>query len=136
MFWDRFVQLCKERDLSPNNAIKQITGADKSSSLTYWKNGSLPSASMLIEISHFFNCSVDYLLCISDLRESAEEIQKNGMKLTGEVGELVSYYEGMRRPSQRRLLADAEDLFVADRGRANLGTGEPGVKPNVGAIAG
>ena len=136
MFWDRFVQLCKEHDLRPNNAIKQITGTDKSGSVTSWKNGAIPSASMLIDIAHFFSCSVDYLIGNSDVREPAEEVQRNGEELTDEAAELLSLYKVMDRSSQRRLLVYAEDLLRPDRGRANSGANEPVVKPNVGAIAG
>ncbi len=60
MFWEKFNTLCKTSDKSEAFVAKEI-GA--SNSLTSkWKNGTLPSFKMLINIADYFDCSVDYLL--------------------------------------------------------------------------
>ena len=60
MFWERFYSLCEEKGLKPNPVGKDI--GVSSGIITKWKQGTIPSGEILIKISDYFDCSIDYLL--------------------------------------------------------------------------
>ena len=60
IFFERYYQLCRKNGTTPNGIAAQI-GAS-SGSLTAWKNGALPRASMVKRIAAHFDVSVDYLM--------------------------------------------------------------------------
>lgn len=60
MFYDRFVELCRERGKSPAAVTREI-GLNNSSS-TAWKHGSTPKGETLQKLANYFGVSVDYLL--------------------------------------------------------------------------
>lgn len=66
MFWERFYQLCIESGSKPNPVAKSI--GVSSGAVTKWKNGTIPPADVLISISEYFNCSIDYLLGRADVQ--------------------------------------------------------------------
>lgn len=61
MFWERFSDLCSQRNSKPNPVAKEI--GVSSGIVSKWKNlGTLPSGETLQKIADYFDCSVDYLL--------------------------------------------------------------------------
>ena len=64
MFYTRLIELCSIHDIS----ITALTGVINVSqgNVTKWKNGSIPNGDTLIKLANYFNCSVDYLLGLSD----------------------------------------------------------------------
>lgn len=64
MFYEIFTKLCDEKGISPTATLQNLKIS--TSKLTAWKNGSLPSASVLILLSEFFQVSIDYLLTGED----------------------------------------------------------------------
>ncbi len=60
MFYDRFIELCKQRGKSPAAVTKEL-GLNNSSS-TAWKRGSTPKSETLQKLANYFGVSVDYLL--------------------------------------------------------------------------
>ena len=65
MFWDRFYQLCISNNSKPNPIAKDL--GISSAVLTKWKNGvSYPNGEVLINIARYFDCSIDYLVGLSD----------------------------------------------------------------------
>lgn len=60
MFYDQFIELCVRKGISPSRAAVEM-GINKSS-VTMWKNGSIPSTPTLNKLSNYFGVSVDYLL--------------------------------------------------------------------------
>lgn len=61
MFWERFSDLCSQKNLKPNPVAKEI--GVSSGIVSKWKNlGTLPSGETLLKIADYFDCSVDYLL--------------------------------------------------------------------------
>lgn len=60
MFFDRFSDLCKEANSSPNAIAKQLSIS--SGSVTAWKNGTLPRTETIQKIADYFHVSADYLL--------------------------------------------------------------------------
>ncbi len=60
MFWERYCDLCKKFNSSPNGVAKNIGVSN--AICTKWKNGVIPKGEILLKIADFFGCSVDYLL--------------------------------------------------------------------------
>lgn len=60
MFWETFVRLCNEKGTKPNPVAKELGIA--SGTLTWWKNGRIPSSSTLHKIADYFGVTVEYLL--------------------------------------------------------------------------
>ncbi len=81
MFYDIFTNLCNKKGLSPTAALQKL-GVSTSKS-TAWKNGSLPSASILILLSEFFGVSIDYLL--TGKERYADKQEKGNNIHTGNV---------------------------------------------------
>lgn len=66
-FFEQYTKLCKEQGKSANGAAKEI--GLPSSSVTYWKRGSLPRGETLEKIAAYFGVSVDYLQGYTDVKE-------------------------------------------------------------------
>ncbi len=64
MFWERYCDLCKKFNSSPNGVAKNIGVSN--AICTKWKNGVIPKGDILLKIADFFGCSVDYLLDRTD----------------------------------------------------------------------
>lgn len=60
LFFDRFCQLCKEDDISPNAVAKKLSIS--SGSITAWKKGVIPRTTTLQKLADYFHVSADYLL--------------------------------------------------------------------------
>lgn len=60
MFYERFAQLCKEKNISPSAAAEAI-GINKANA-SFWKRGSLPSSKNVQKLAEYFKVPVDYLL--------------------------------------------------------------------------
>lgn len=61
MFWERFYDMCIEKNTKPNPVAKEI--GISSGVISKWKTtGALPSGETLIKIADYLDCSVDYLL--------------------------------------------------------------------------
>lgn len=63
-FFEQYTKLCKERGMSANGVAKEI--GLPSSSVTYWKRGSLPQQKTLERVAEYFGVSADYLLGYTD----------------------------------------------------------------------
>ena len=78
MFYSRLSELCKTRGTSISRFSVEILGLNKSTP-NGWKNGSSPSADVVIASARHFGVSADYLLGLSnDMKSegglSAEEV--------------------------------------------------------------
>ncbi len=60
IFFDRYSELCKEANSSPNAIAKLLSIS--SGSVTAWKNGTLPRTETIKRIADYFHVSADYLL--------------------------------------------------------------------------
>jgi transcriptional regulator with XRE-family HTH domain len=63
-FFNRFYQLCRKHGTSPN-AVGREVGAS-SGSITAWKQGVMPRASMVSTLAEYFGVTTDYLMGYSD----------------------------------------------------------------------
>lgn len=68
MFWERFYELCNSIGEKPNPVAQKI--GLSSGVLTKWKSGtSFPNGTILIDIAKYFNCSIDYLVGLTNQKE-------------------------------------------------------------------
>lgn len=61
MFYDVFLKLCKEKNISPTRAALEI-GLSKSTPTTWKKRNLTPRGEILNKIADYFGVPVDYLL--------------------------------------------------------------------------
>lgn len=78
MFHTIFTDLCYAKGMSPTATLKKL--GISTSKLTAWKNGSLPSASILILLSEFFDVTIDFLLT-GENKISSDNLTQNEMEL-------------------------------------------------------
>ncbi len=81
LFWERFTNLCNLQGLKPNPVATEIGIA--SGTLSKWKEGkTFPNGETLIKISKYFDCSIDYLLGISNVKCPAKnEISEEDLEI-------------------------------------------------------
>ena len=94
MFWNRFIEICKEKGTSPTAVVTalKISGG----SVTKWKNGSVPTDTTILKLAAYLDVSADYL--------SGKSNDKN--KPTAEDDELTEYLEELRsRPEMKMLFS-------------------------------
>ena len=60
MFWEIYVDLCKEHNASPNAVAKEL--GFSTGTCTWWKKGRMPQMSALSRIADYFGVTVEYLL--------------------------------------------------------------------------
>lgn len=69
MFWERFYELCISTGTKPNPVAKNL--GISSGVLTKWKSGTtFPNGTILIDLAKYFDCSIDYLVGLSDRKKS------------------------------------------------------------------
>lgn len=135
MFYNIFTNLCSQKGLSPTATLQKLDVS--TSKLTAWKNGSLPSASILILLSEFFGVTVDYLLtgkeATSDEQVGTGNIHTGNVTNSNIIGghdnkvsgddksndnlnggvyfELINYLESLSASKRRHALADLMDVL-------------------------
>lgn len=90
-FFEQYSRLCKERGMSANGVAKEI--GLPSSSVTYWKRGSLPQQRTLERVAEYFGVPVDYLLGYTDEKEKPVSARAELDKLIDGMGrdELIDF---------------------------------------------
>ena len=58
MFYERFIELCEARGVTPSVVAKEIGLSN--SAVTYWKRGSIPNAKTVQKVSDYFCVPVSY----------------------------------------------------------------------------
>lgn len=58
LFYDRFMQLCKERGVLPTPLLKSLGFSP--TNMERWKNGSTVNSDILVKIANYFDVSIDY----------------------------------------------------------------------------
>ena len=78
-FYDRLQILCKRDGLSISRLTTNILGLS-SGIATQWKNGVIPSASIIVSIAEHFHVSTDYILGLTDEPRRADEFDPNSLE--------------------------------------------------------
>lgn len=110
MFYEIFTNLCAEKNISPTATLQSLKIS--TSKLTAWKNGSLPSASVLILLSEFFQTSIDYLL-------KGKGKSSSTVDLTTDEQKLLQYFKKLSDKSKGIVLGRAEQLAELEGPIAN-----------------
>ncbi len=80
MFYDNFVRLCNSVNKSPSAVVLEV-GLQKST-VTRWKNGSIPTDATAMKLANYFNVSVDYLLGNEQKEKAPSQNEKNPEDIT------------------------------------------------------
>jgi len=108
MFYDKFIQLCNEKGVSPSAAARGI-GVDKSA-VTRWSKGAIPRGTTLFKLAEYFGVSMSEL--VGDDAPSSN--QKNNDEVIEERDGLVVALEALRdRPGRRALLSVTKNMTEA-----------------------
>lgn len=112
LFWERFYNLCIKCGKKPNPVGKEI--GVSSGAITKWKNGTIPPAEVLIKISEYFNCSVDYLLGRAEKQQEEQQITPNESD-EGDRNKqrLLRNYDDMNESAQEHI-ANYSDFMVSN----------------------
>lgn len=103
MFYDIYVDLCKQKKISPSKAAEE-NGLNRTS-VVKWKNGTVPSGATLNSFAQYFGVSVDYLL-------GNEQKEK---PLVNNDEELTEYLEDLKtRPEMKMLFNLAKGATKED----------------------
>lgn len=71
----RIKQLRLELDLTQEELANKLTSVKGKSSIANYENGSnLPSDEVKMQMCNIFNCSLDYLMCKSNIRNPGQQI--------------------------------------------------------------
>lgn len=64
MFWEKFVELCAEKDKYPSKVCEELEFSNATA--THWKQGAQPRATSIKKISDYFGVSVEYFSIETD----------------------------------------------------------------------
>lgn len=76
----------------------------------YETNERFPDRDNLVKLSKYFNVSIDFLLGLTDIREPADELIKNGAVLVHEPTEIDKIYSSLP-PEEKKLFKDYGDYL-------------------------
>ena len=104
-FWERFYNLCIEKNEKPNPLGAKL--GISSGSITRWKNGGIPNSKTLESIADYFNVTTDYLLCKTNIKkEQTAELQSDNE----EINKLIEIGTKLSPEHLQALLVLAEEL--------------------------
>lgn len=106
MFWQNFILLCNERNISPNAACAKL--GLSTAIATKWKAGAVPRDATLHKIAAYFGVTVDDLLADNTQKTppASKELTEDDMKLL----ELFHSIPEDKRAAYLELLAAARKL--------------------------
>lgn len=105
MFWSILIELCKRKNMKPNQVGKEL--GISSASFTKWKNGSTPTVDALIKLSGYFNVSIDYLVFGKSSRVEVQTTPKiEGVYITDKNEKLlIENYRALHYAKQIQVLS-------------------------------
>lgn len=120
MFWDKFIELCANKGISPNAVAKELSIS--SGAVTKWKNGAVPQNSKLKLISDYFGVTTEYFF----INHNESETQKTD---TTDIAVQIKKYLEEQKLSEAektlldlfRLIPENQQQLVIQMIRAALG---------------
>lgn len=102
MFYEQLKQACKDNNTSVTAVLKKIgVGAANG---TYWKNGSSPSADIVIQLSELLHVSTDFLL------KGKKDISST-IDLSMNEQEMLDVFSKFNDREQIKLIGRLEELY-------------------------
>ena len=116
-FYDRYEQLCSERNMRPQTPEMLDIAGVTSGSVSGWKKGALPKTEVLCRLASYFDVTTDYLLCLSELRKPQNIV------LTDHEELLIKAYRSADAEGQQNIIFACQyELRKAGKGEvANVG---------------
>lgn len=102
MFWQNFILLCNERNISPNAACAKL--GLSTAIATKWKAGAVPRDATLHKIAAYFGVTVDDLLA-----DNTQKTPPASKELTEGEAKLLELFRAMPEDRQAAYL----DLLAA-----------------------
>lgn len=109
-FWEIFNDLCNSKGTKPNPVGKKIGVA--SSTITQWKNGSIPNGETLIKLADYLDCSVDYLLgrtSSSNLKLTINE-KNSSPELSEDEQKMIDIFKCLTPMQQGEIIGRAQHM--------------------------
>lgn len=116
MFYDRFVQICSDRGVSPSRAATEA-GLSKST-VTKWKNtpDSKPTGAALKKLSDYFDISISELLD-EENKKAPTPTEKDERDILDEVD--IGFYQGFKELTEDQKDTVRDMVRVMRERRAN-----------------
>ncbi|MCM1382141.1 MAG: helix-turn-helix domain-containing protein [Muribaculaceae bacterium] len=104
MFWNVYSELCLSHKTSPSAVAEKI---GLSNSITSkWKKGALPKGEILLKLSSYFDCSIDYLIGLDNVPNR----KKQPPKLSEDKQRLLYMYDLLTDREQGEILGELKTL--------------------------
>lgn len=114
MFYNYFVELCNRAKISPSKAAQQI-GLSKSS-VSGWKNGSVPRDSQIMRIADFFGIPISDIYSVVNSQRAAIFNRTEFEKYTMNRAEKAPETEKAPAPSKgTEVFMKMYDMLTPDR---------------------
>lgn len=98
----RIKQLRLEIDLTQEQLANKLASVKGKSSIANYENGSnLPSDEVKLQMCNIFNCSLDYLMCKTDIRNSGKQI--DDILNEAMIGMSQSEYEALSESKKEKI---------------------------------
>lgn len=117
MFYEQLKKACKENNTSITAVLKKL-GIGTANG-TYWKNGSSPSADIVVKLSEFLGVSCDYLLIGKESTNKITTIEMPKNLLTLKEKELLELFNQLTEHQQSKLIGRIE-YMVEENQKNNL----------------
>lgn len=101
MFWKKFVELCAEKNKSPNEVCRELRFSNATA--THWKQGAQPRATSIKKISDYFGVSVEYFSIETD-EASLSSDTLDLSKLDPAIVDFLKYVIALPQDEQRSLI--------------------------------
>lgn len=120
MFYEQLKKACREKGTSVTAVLKKI-GVGTANG-TYWKNGSVPSSDIVIQLAEFLDVSTDYLLV------GKEKDVKPIITLSENEQELLEVFGKFTDREQIKIIGKMEEWLAEKQRRAATATTKPNVQ--------
>lgn len=118
MFWEQFVTLCNQKNISPTAACAELGYSNAIP--TKWRKGAMPRNATLHKIADYFGVSVDYLISgdgelktdtISRIKQLAKEQKRSMAYLCEKMGVARVYFNDLEK-SEREIPIDKLQIIA------------------------
>ena len=110
-FYDRYMNLCAERNLSPQSKILLDAIGVSSGTVTGWKKGSEPKFDAVAKIAAYFNVDIRYLLGLTDMQHG-EDMTEEVTEYIKDAGFEVTQYENENGSGREYVIENAEGSLL------------------------
>lgn len=104
LFYDKLQERCHELNIRVTPLVNEL--GISSGAIGRWKSGTLPNGETLLKLAARLNCSVDYLLGVTDQKEKPTPVSEDGQN--EKVQRFMALVEGLTSDQQELLLSQLQ----------------------------